>query len=70
MSLIIRMLLLAAVGWLLYRAYLRWATGHQRRGGPQQALPTVVRCEGCGALLPAETLSATQRCGACEQRGR
>ena len=26
--------------------------------------------ERLSALLPAETLSATQRCGACEQRGR
>lgn len=70
MSLLIRVLLLGVVGWLLYRAYIRWATGHDRRGGPPDALPTVVRCEGCGALLPAQTLSPTQRCGACEQRGR
>jgi len=68
MSLLLRVLFLAAVGWLLYRAYLRWSLGQDRRGGPPDALQTVARCEGCGTWLPVQTLSPDQRCGACERR--
>lgn len=68
MSLLIRLFLLAAIGWLLYRAYIRWATGNSRRGDqPPEALQTVARCEGCGTYLPVHTLSPEQRCGACQK---
>ena len=68
MSLLIRVFFLAAVGWLLYRAYIRWQTGNQRGDTPPQPLQTVARCEGCGTYLPVQTLSPIGRCGACEQK--
>ncbi len=67
MSLLIRVFFLAAVGWLLYRAYIRWQTGNSRSGTPPEPLQTVARCAGCGAYLPVQTLSPIGRCGACEQ---
>ena len=70
MSLLIRVLLLAAVGWFLYRSYIRWQMQNQQRGDapPQERFEPMVRCKGCGTYLPANTLSPAQRCGACEQR--
>ena len=67
MSLLLRVLFLAAVGWFLYRAYIRWAGGRPRRDTPPEALQTVARCTGCGTYLPVHTLSPEQRCGACQQ---
>jgi hypothetical protein len=68
MSLLIRVFFLAAVVWLLYRAYIRWQTGNRSDTPPQDALQTVARCEGCGVYLPVQTLSPQGRCGACEQK--
>ncbi|MCX7061319.1 MAG: hypothetical protein NTZ11_10560 [Gammaproteobacteria bacterium] len=68
MSLLIRVLFLAAVGWLLYRAYIRWQVGDRRGSRPPEPLQTVARCEGCGTYLPVQTLSPQGRCGACEQK--
>ena len=68
MSLLIRVLLLVGIGWLLYRSYIRWQTQNQQRNlPPQERFETMVRCEGCGTYLPANTLSPSRRCGACEQ---
>ena len=68
MSLLIRVFFLAAVGWLLYRAYIRRQTGNPRGSNAPDQLQTVARCEGCGTYLPVQTLSPLGRCGACEQK--
>lgn len=68
MSLLIRLFFFAAVGWLLYRAYIRWQTDNRRGTPPPEPLQTVARCEGCGTYLPVQTLSPQGRCGACEQQ--
>lgn len=69
MYLLIRVLLLVAVGWLLYRSYVRWQLqNRQGKVPPPERFEPMSRCAGCGTYLPSNTLSPNQRCGACEQR--
>jgi len=70
MAFLIRVLLLAGIGWLLYRAYIRWqTTQNQHRGAPPpEKFEPMSRCTGCGLYLPSQSLSPSQRCGSCEQK--
>lgn len=69
MSLLIRVLLLVAIGALLYRSYVRWQLqSRQRNAPPPERFEPMARCASCGTYLPSNTLSPSQRCGACEQK--
>ncbi len=64
---IVRLLLLAGLGWLVWRFIQQWQAKLQRP--PAQDAPPVYelmqRCTDCGAYLPSKALSRSGRCGRC-----
>lgn len=65
---IFRLLVLAGLVWLVYRLLKNWRIEISPRQpqAPERFEP-MARCTGCGLYLPAQSLSSTGRCGACEK---
>jgi len=67
---IFRLLVLAGLAWLVYRLLQNWRieiSPRQNRQTPERFEP-MSRCTQCGLYLPAQALSSTGHCGACEKR--
>lgn len=65
---ILRLLLLVAAAWLVWRIVRQVrAQLQQRRPPPTDAFEPMARCAQCGTFLPANALSASGKCGRCSE---
>jgi hypothetical protein len=65
---IVRLLLLAALVWLLVRLWRQWRSdlaASVRKPPPEPGYELMSPCRGCGTYLPTKTLSSGGRCGKC-----
>ena len=65
---IVRLLLLVALGWIAWRLYQQFQRGQAlRQPPPQDQFEPMQRCAKCGTYLPAKALSSDGRCGRCSE---
>jgi hypothetical protein len=65
---IFRLLMLAAIGWFVFRIVRSWSAqpAGTRRPGPEQ-YELMARCGRCGVHVPRDAVSERGRCTACEK---
>lgn len=64
---LIRILLFAGLAWLAWNFFRQWQARNalQERRGSEPTFEPTVRCNRCGAYLPASSLSRSGLCGRC-----
>jgi hypothetical protein len=64
---IFRLLVLAAIGWFVFRVVRSWsAQPAPRRPNPDQ-YELMARCGRCGVHVPRDAISERGRCSNCEK---
>ena len=62
---ILRLLLLVAAAWLIWRIVRRGRAQLEQRRKPADEFEPMARCAQCGTFLPARSLDAAGKCGRC-----
>ncbi len=63
-----RLLLLAGLVWLVLKVLRSWGAPAAVRSEDLERFEPTARCASCKTLVPAQSLAADGRCGACGQR--
>lgn len=64
---ILRLLLLVAAAWLIWRIVRQVRGQLQQRQRPTEVFEPMARCSQCGTYLPARSLNASGKCGRCSE---
>ncbi len=66
---ILRLLLLIAAVWLVWRIVrqVRGQLQQQRKPPPVEEFEAMARCAKCGTYLPSKSLTAAGLCGHCSE---
>ncbi|MES0873015.1 hypothetical protein [Sinimarinibacterium thermocellulolyticum] len=64
---ILRILLLVAAAWLVWRIVRQIRAQLRQQPPVSNEFEPMARCAACGTHLPARSLDATGRCGRCSE---